>query len=411
MNAILHDTALTSLRNNDMENYEEYLKAVANWQINPSSHPFYKTHAQSFQLISCTNPNLYRMLAPSWKSTAEYVTPTAVWVIDASAFSWNSNRTSKQTEAFPSRLWKWIWDVLSSVFPKIENNPRQKQAREQAGSVLALWWAIIMWVNLLKNVFSSKERNPGKWRKAAWRWAGLLALMNGDKIVKWGRNWIQDAFNIHPAGKIQASRELFWKYWFSDTDALRYSEMHIWAPVAVMSALHFIPIYELSAQNILEYKNDEFQFNYDNFERYVNNYNRTDEEKRIVLTAWQKLRDDNSTNLWLISLGVKDWNQLNWLAWWSKTKTLAECPEIQQSRSENAELVASKVHTELYKQWLKAKTPEGANQIVNEYNQNWWKDIKKSDLNNLIIKWIQSWLLEVNEDVSYDLDDMLNYNA
>jgi hypothetical protein len=30
MNAILHDTALTSLRNNDMENYEEYLKAVAN---------------------------------------------------------------------------------------------------------------------------------------------------------------------------------------------------------------------------------------------------------------------------------------------------------------------------------------------------------------------------------------------
>jgi hypothetical protein len=52
-----------------------------------------------------------------------------------------------------------------------------------------------------------------------------------------------------------------------------------------MSALHFIPIYELSAQNILEYKNDEFQFNYDNFERYVNNYNRTDEEKRIVLTA------------------------------------------------------------------------------------------------------------------------------
>ena len=30
MNTILHDAALTSLRNNDMENYEEYLRAVAN---------------------------------------------------------------------------------------------------------------------------------------------------------------------------------------------------------------------------------------------------------------------------------------------------------------------------------------------------------------------------------------------
>ena len=45
--------------------FEEYLEAVANGQIEPSSHPFYKAHAQSFRMIQCTNPSLYQMLTPS----------------------------------------------------------------------------------------------------------------------------------------------------------------------------------------------------------------------------------------------------------------------------------------------------------------------------------------------------------
>jgi hypothetical protein len=52
-----------------------------------------------------------------------------------------------------------------------------------------------------------------------------------------------------------------------------------------MSALHFIPIYELSAQNIVEYKDNEFKFNYDNYKKYIDAYNRTAEQKRVVLAA------------------------------------------------------------------------------------------------------------------------------
>ena len=407
MNAILHDVALTSLWNDDMERYEEYLEAVANWQIEPSSHPFYKAHAQSFRMIQCTNPDLYQILTPSKKWKIQYVIP-ATWTIIWSAPSWN-RRLSVQPESFPSRLGKWFWDVLSNIFPSIENNPRQKRAREQAGAVAALWWAIFMWYKVIKNIFSSKSENPNKRWKAAARWAGLLALVNGDKIAKSWWQRLQDAFNRHPAEKIQFSTELFQRYWFTDTDALKYSEMHIWAPVAVMSALHFIPIYELSTQKIVEYKNNEFIFNYDNYKKYINDYNCTTEQKKTILAAWEKLRDDNSINLWLTSLWIKNWNQLNWLASWSRTKTLAECQQIHDSWIENAELVASGVHSELFKQWLKAKTPESAKQIVNEYNQNWSNNIKKSDLNNLIIKWMKSWLLEINDsEKKYELEDMLN---
>ena len=407
MNAILHDVALTSLWNDDMERYEEYLEAVANWQIEPSSHPFYKAHAQSFRMIQCTNPDLYQILTPSKKWKIQYVIP-ATWTIIWSAPSWN-RRLSGQPESFPSRLGKWFWDVLSNIFPSIENNPRQKRAREQAGAVAALWWAIFMWYKVIKNIFSSKSENPNKRWKAAARWAGLLALVNGDKIAKSWWQRLQDAFNRHPAEKIQFSTALFQRYWFTDTDALKYSEMHIWAPVAVMSALHFIPIYELSTQKIVEYKDNEFIFNYDNYKKYINDYNCTTEQKKTILAAWEKLRDDNSINLWLTSLWIKNWNQLNWLASWSRTKTLAECQQIHDSWSENAELVASGIHSELFKQWLKAKTPESAKQIVNEYNQNWSNNIKKSDLNNLIIKWMKSWLLEINDsEKKYELEDMLN---
>lgn len=408
MNNILHDAAIISLRNDDMERYEEYLEAVVNGQVEPSSHPFYRAHTQSFRMIQATNPSLYQTLVPSGRWRTQYVVPVTWMVAWSTALSW-SRRLSGQPESFATRLGKWFWDIVSNIFPSVENNPRQKRAWEQAGSVLALWWAIYMWYKVIKNIFSSKTNNPNKRWKAAARWAGLLALTNGDKIIKWGATWLQDAFNRHPAEKIQFSTELFQKYWFTDTDALKYSEMHIWAPIAVMSALHFIPIYELNAQKIVEYKNNEFSFNYDNYKKYIDTYNFTAEQKRIILAAWEKLRDDNSINLWLVSLWILNWNQLNWLAGWSSTKTLAECQEIQDSWSENTELVASGIHTELFNQWLKAKTPEAAKQIVNEYNQNGWKDIKKTDLNNLMIKWMKNWEVEINDsEKKYELEDMLN---
>ena len=408
MNRILHDAALTSLWNDDMERYEEYLEAVVNWQIEPSSHPFYKAHRQSFRMIECTNPSLYKALVPSWNWRVEYVVPV-VWRVEGLTSSSTRRISSRQREAFPSRLWKWFWELLWNIFPSIENNPRQRQAWEQFGAVAALWWAVFMWYKMLKNVFSKKAENPDKWWKAIWWWAWLLALTNGDRIAKWWWQWIQDAFNRHPSEKIQASTELFEKYWFSDVDALRYSEMHIWAPVATMSALHFIPIYELSAQKIIEYKNNEFLFNYDNYEEYINAYNWTDEQKAIVLAAWQKLRDEHSLDLWLKALGVEDQNKLNSLAGGSKTKTLAECNEVQTWWENCVERVATGVHKELFDKWLKPKDLDSAKKLIEEYNQNWADQIKKSDMDKLIIKWMNDWLLEVNtSEKLYEISDMIS---
>ena len=406
MNEILHSAAITSLWNNDMERYEEYLKLVVNWQIEPSSHPFYKAHEQSFNQLRNTNPSLYQALVPSWAWRTQY--RVVVWAPESWTISWSAIRTASQSESFPSRLWKWFGELLWNIFPSIENNPRQKQAREQAGSVLALWWAIFMWFKILKKVFSSKEKNPNKLRDAALRWWWLLSLANWDKIIRCGKDWVQNAFNRHPAEKIQASAELFQKYWLSDTDALKYSEMQVWAPVALMSALHFVPIYDLNAQKIIEYKNNEFQFNYDNYKNYIDNYNRTAEQKKIVLDAWKQLKEDNVTDLAFIWLGIKDWNQLNWLAHWSETKTLADCPEIQEAWLENSELLKSPVNQILFNQWLTPIDTEAQKQIVKEYNAHWWENIRKeSELKQLIILRMREWLLKINGEVQYDLENMI----
>ena len=406
MNEILHSTTITSLWNNDMERYEEYLKLVVNWHIEPSSHPFYKAHEQSFNQLKNTNPSLYQTLVPSWAWRTQY--RVVMWVPESWTISWSTIRTASQSESFPSRLGKWFGDVLWNIFPSIENNPRQKQAREQAGAVVALWWAIFMWFKMLKNVFTSKEKNPNKRRDAALRGWWLLALTNWDKIIKWGKNWVQDAFNWHPAEKIKATNELFKTYWFSDTEALNIAEKYIWAPVATISALHFIPIYELSTQNIIEHNNDRFSFNYDNYKKYINWFDRDNDQKKIVLAAWEKLRDNNSINAWLATFSINSPSDLDRIAWWNKNKTLADSTEVQNWRKECVDRVKSWVNKELFNQWLRATDEESATKIVREYNEHWWENIKKSELKQLIILRMKEWLLQINGEVEYDLEDMLN---
>ena len=406
MNDILHSTAITWLWNNDMERYEEYLKLVVNWHIEPSSHPFYKAHEQSFNQLKNTNPSLYEALVPSWAWRTQY--RVVMWAPESWTISWSTIRTASQSESFPSRLGKWFGDVLWNIFPSIENNPRQKQAWEQAGAVVALWWAIFMWFKMLKNVFTSKEKNPNKRRDAALRGWWLLALTNWDKIIKWGKNWVQDAFNWHPAEKIKATNELFKTYWFSDTEALNIAEKYIWAPVATISALHFIPIYELTAQNIIEHNNDRFSFNYNNYKKYINSFDRDSDQKKIVLAAWEKLKDDDSINAWLATFSVNSPSDLNRIAWWNKNKTLVDSTEVQNWRKECVDRIKSGVNQELFNQWLRATDEESAAKIVREYNEHWWENIKKSELKQLVILRMKEWLLQINGEVKYDLEDMLN---
>ena len=403
INAILHDTALVSLWNNDMERYEEYLEAVVNWQVEPSSHPFYKAHAQSFKLISCTNPDLYKMLAPSWRGKVQYMTASAsaawAWI-----YSWS--RRIGQRESFISRAWKSLWEIMSS-FPSIEQDPRKKQAWEQLGSVVAFWWAIFMWIKVLQNVFSSKEKNPNKRWKAAWRWAALYTLTNSDRII----NWFEDISWWHPSEKIKATNELFQTYWFKDSDAQRIAETYIWAPVATLSALHFIPIYELSAQNIVEYKNNQFSFNYDNYQKYVEALDLDPEQKNTILAAWQRLRDENSIDAWLRCFYVNNPSDLTRMAGWDTNKTLANTAEVQNWRKDCVDNVSCWVNSELAAQWLKAANPEAITKIMDEYNQNWWIKIKRNEMNKLIIKWMKEWLVDVNDpDKKYELEDMLKDN-
>ena len=197
MNEILHDAALTSLRNNDMERYEEYLESVVNWQVEPSSHPFYKAHSQSFQLIQKTNPSLYQLIAPSWNWRVQYV--TVVWRTE-----WwiSSGRTiSTQPESFTSRIGWAFGELLWDIFPSIEQDPRKKQAWSQLGSIAVLWWSIYMWYKVISNLFGKHKRDKdwnivgNKWLRAAWWWAALVALTNADKIVKWWANILKEFKN------------------------------------------------------------------------------------------------------------------------------------------------------------------------------------------------------------------------
>ena len=393
MNEILHNSAITSLRNNDMERYEEYLEAVVNWQIEPSSHPFYKAHCQSFNMIKSANPSLYQILAPSWWKRVSHETQHVVriveWVPATVAI-----KTSNQPESFSSKLWKWFWEVLWNLFPSIENNPKQKKAWEQFGAVAALGGSIFMWFKALQNLFSKKDTNPDKRKKTAWWTAGLIALINGDKIIKWWTNWFKDAFNIHPAEKIKASTEIFQRYWFSNPEAQRMAVMHVEAPIATLSALHFIPIYELNNQRIIEYQNNQFKFNYDNYKQYIDTYDAwTDEQRKAVLEAWKNLKDNDSLNDWLSALGINSDTELNKIANWDKEKTLADEPSIYERYLECTKGIESGVNKELYERWLKAKDLESAQKIIKEYNESNWKDIDK-----LIKKWKEEWLLEVATD-------------
>ena len=401
MNEILHDPAITSLRNDDMERYEEYLKKVINWEIEPSSHPFYNTHCQSFRMIQQINPSLYKILAPNRRkitqNTVPVVLPTTWAIIEWIPATVTVGRTN-QPESFSSKFGKWFSEVLSNIFPKMENNPRQKKAWEQFGTVAALGWSIFMWYKVLKNIFSKKADNPNKRGKAAWWWTALIALFNGDKIIDW---W-KDALNIHPAERIQASNEILQTYWFSDSDASRITEMYIWAPMTTMWALSFIPIYELTSQEIITFSNNKPHYNFDKYQNYIENYEWTPEQKEILIKTWKKLNDEILSSAFLTLNITEEYLRQN------QDKKLSELPEVQNRILNNRE-VSSWVNSELYKQWLKAKNAETARTIILEYNQNWWNDISKDKLKELMIKWMKDWLLEINDsEKKYEIEDLIN---
>lgn len=398
MNEILHDTALTSMWNNDMERYEEYLEAVVNGQVEPSTHPFYTAHNQSFAIIQGTNPSLYNTLVPSGWWRVNY--NTYCQNIEHNN-NWCRRTCCKKPNTF-RRFWERFSNMLEQVFTdEWFRDPRQKEAWRNIWSLLAVWWAIFMWAKAIKNL-KKDEKWERHWWAAAWWTAWTLAILFNDKFFQ----TLQDATNIHPAEKTRTVTDMFSKYWFTDIDAANIADNYVWAPIATVSALHFIPIYDLYTQHILEESNNGIGFNYNNYERYLNSLGFNNDQKQQLLTHWQRLRDNNRIWLGLWTFWINTMTDLKNSANWSQTTTLWELPQVQEWWDKYVvDRISNGINHKLFEHWLRAKDPQSLDKITKEYDA----ENNPSNIKKLIVKWMKEWLLEISAtDKDYDLEDMLN---
>ena len=382
MAEILKDTALVHLLGNDQERLKMYYEDVINWHVEPSSHPFYTEHMGSFKLLEKISPKLYWTLVPSNSGRIVYNTYCQRNPETYQAYCQNNNIVC-HPKSFNNRIWEWLADMAEKIGLNKENDPRKRQAREKAWSVVALGWAVVLWFKFLQSLFSKKHE--WKRKEVGLYWAWLLGVLNLDKIT----NRAQDITWWHPAEKTRMLAESFQTYWFSDRQAIEMADRYIWAPVTTISALHFIPIYELESQHILENNNGEINFIYGNFENYVNKFSWDNNQKEQVLKAfWIATRDK------LRSLFGSD-----------KNKTLAQTQEVQDWWGNMVERVRSWVNKELYNHGLRAKNPEVIDTIMSEYG-DWQKS--KEEVNKLILDWMRRGLLELaSDDKTYTINDML----
>ena len=255
-----------------------------------------------------------------------------------------------------------------------------------------------MWFKALQSLKKDDKWNRNWWGFAWWA-AWTLALLNADTVI----NTIQDAFNWHPAEKSRMVSEAFRKYGFPDETARNMADRYISAPVTTMSALHFIPIYKLESQHILEDRNGEFEFNYANYEKYINQLRRTKDQKDQVLEAWKKLDKDKSVWAWLKAFWIATWEKLRSLFWSDKNKTLADTDEVKNWWENLERRVSSWVNAELFKNWFRVKDPEKVDAIIKEYEEK--KD--NTRMNELILKWMKDGLLEFNDNREYTLNEMV----
>ena len=398
MAEILKDTALVHLLGNDQERLKMYYEDVINWHVEPSSHPFYTEHMGSFKLLEKISPKLYWTLVPSNSGRIVYNTYCQRDPETYQAYCQNNNIVC-HPKSFNNRIWEWLADMAEKIGLNKENDPRKRQAREKAWSVVALGWAVVLWFKFLQSLFSKKHE--WKRKEVGLYWAWLLGVLNLDKIT----NRAQDITWWHPAEKTRMLAESFQTYWFSDRQAIEMADRYIWAPVTTISALHFIPIYELESQHILENNNGEINFIYGNFENYVNKFSWDNNQKEQVLKAWQQLRDKKCVWEWLRAFWIATRDKLRSLFGSDKNKTLAQTQEVQDWWGNMVERVRSWVNKELYNHGLRAKNPEVIDTIMSEYG-DWQKS--KEEVNKLILDWMRRGLLELaSEDGNYTVKEML----
>lgn len=88
-------------------------------------------------------------------------------------------------------------------------------------------------------------------------------------------------------------------------------------------------------------------------------------------------------------------------------RNLAAEFEYKPQNLQQEQLRDSPVHSALRIEWLITKDIKHGNHMADEYESNWWKNIDKSTLNNLIIKWMKNGWLQMRNEKKYTLEEML----
>ena len=422
MNDILHEAALTSLWNDDMERYEEYLEAVLNGQVEPSSHPFYTAHKQSFAMIQATSPNLYWALAPSRRWQVRYDTYCQQNWIPCNNGRFNPNRRY--------RTWT-IWDDIASMIEDSQRrrwkevNPQQREALRRVWNVCSVAWCIALGIGILREIFpwKAEREKRKKWESRLNRWK-VLGLWAG---IYWIRHYTEikdtvlDVFNWDPDNWVarrqsereqrrateQAQTQVQANTWLSSSETTEIVNAKITYPILVCSTVWSIPIKQLIEQKIVEEKNWKLVLNKANYAAYVETMAlalwRSEKDKKAMLDRVASNEAVESISNWLAYCWINTLNDLNNLKWSSDTSTLMDSATFKAKYKLQIEAITKQtwIFSNMAKQWFIPVWLDETIKILENYDSN-------KNENEQILERLKAWLLKPSSDKKYKIEDMIN---
>lgn len=399
MNTLLKDATLLKLWNKDAEWLQNYLIWVRSGEIeHPSQDEFFRNYQKDFEEIEKTDPELYVKITTKKQKASKYtVSHTPTWYI----VCWNAPQTYSKKESFANKWWKAVADILEKLWVNAEWDPRKRAAREKAWSLLAIWWAIVLWFSFFKNLFSKQSENENKRRKVAWYGAGLLALLN----IGWVEQWFKDVSWSSSGEVANNMNNVLTQTWMNSNEISEEMQSYVNAPLTVMTALSFIPINTLISEWIVSDTpgTGTLKFNFDKYMLYINTIlpdtpENAVERKNLIESA----RKINETE-WMLSSGLSAiWvNKMDDLkVMWANddTLTLKGSPTVAANFANHIERVWSGVNAVLYRENLKPKDATSREKIVHEYDESKW--------NTQIIKWMKDWLIETKWTPRYTAEQV-----
>lgn len=268
-------------------------------------------------------------------------------------------------------------------------------------SIAAVWWAIFLWIQFFKNLFSSGEKNKNKWRKVAWYWAWLLALLKNDEVLKLA----QDVSWRHPEEKATA-KEQIQTYGYTQGESGDLLNYYTAPSMAVLSTMSTFPVSDIISQNIIQTWNNWLIFNYDNYVKYIEALSATNPssytkewKERVLQDAKRLAESENMFRAWLTALWITWIETLQTMQ--QKWQTLRDAESVHTSYTQYMETLLSWIGADLYKQGLKAK-PECI-LLINEDLQN------SNNKDELIVKWLKAgYLTSTDSDKNYELEEIIN---